>query len=79
MKYGIIIIFFLMVGIWETIILPKSAQRKITKEVERMGGKVAEIELVSRRECIYNVGYVKNDKLVRNNVKYRVLAKLTWL
>lgn len=79
MKYGIIIIFFLMVGIWETIILPKSAQRKITREVERMGGKVAEIELVSRRECIYNVGYVKNDKLVRNNVKYSVLTKLTWL
>lgn len=75
----LIIIGFLILSIWEVVLLPKYVEKKIVLELHEKGSELADLILISRRDCIYSVSYLKNDRLVRENVKYGLLGRIKWI
>ena len=76
---AIIIVGLLLLLIWEVVLLPKYVEKKITLELCEKGSELADLTLISRRDCIYSVSYLKNDALVRESVKYGVFGCIKWI
>lgn len=74
-----IIIGFLILSIWEVVLLPKYVEKKIVLELHEKGNELADLILISRRDCIYSVSYLKNDRLIRENVTYGLFGHIKWI
>ena len=75
----LIIVAILIFFVWEVVILPKYVEKKITSELNEKGYEVADLTLISRRDSIYSVSYLKEDRLIRDNVKYGLFGHIKWI
>lgn len=69
----------LILFIWEVILLPKYVAKKIIEIIQKKGYKVVALKLISRRDCIYSIDYLKNGQLVREHIRYGILGSIKWL
>lgn len=75
----LIIVAILILFVWEVVVLPKYVEKKITSELNEKGYEVADLTLISRRDSIYSVSYLKADRLSRDNVKYGLFGHIKWI
>jgi hypothetical protein len=73
-----IIIVLAIYLLYESILVPKVRERKISNYIKAIGGVVSSIERCGKWGGIYNVCYKKDKELIHSIVKFKLFSDREW-
>ncbi len=68
----------ILILIYMLIIQPEICKKKINRYIKNIGGEVDSIEIMSLRESIYCVNYIKNSEGKKAVVQFTFLFEEEW-
>jgi len=70
----------LIVGLFQSVIIPTDVEKKIIEEMELCDGQLIKFEQLSYfKEIIYDVEYKIKDEEIRKNIRYHLFSHIEWL